>query len=82
MFLTVTLFYVILCLNLFQSYCLVHLYGMLVVNHRPFAVFIIIKLKKFLMNFDSADENDNVGLIRLNVAVTRWSRSTQYIEPG
>ena len=55
---------------------------MLVVNHRPFAVFIIIKLKKLLMNFDSADENDNVGLIRLNVAVTRWSRSTQYIEPG
>jgi len=40
------------------------------------------------MNFDSADEitkqNDNVGLIRLNVAVTHWSRSTQlfYIEPG
>jgi len=45
LFLTVTLFYVILCLNLFQSYCLVHLYGMLVANYRPFAVFIIIKIR-------------------------------------
>ena len=27
---------------MFQSYCLVHLYGMLVANYRPFAVFIII----------------------------------------